>query len=174
MISLSIKKQANKLLEDAYSKYYVEIYRFCLSYLTKDIESVDDCVQETFLVLYNKYLANEDVKFVRAFLYKVAENKVKMRLRDLSKAQKQVSIDEIIHLPAENRDVEEKLSFEEYSKQISDALNENEQELFKLRYIEHYTLEEIAKKLNISFSAVGVRVHRLRKKLMIVLEDIIK
>lgn len=170
---MSDKKHADELLKEAYSKYYSDVYRFCMSYLTRDTASIDDCVQEAFIVLYKKYLAGEEVTYVKTFLYKTVSNCAKMKLRDIAKAQKHISIDEVIQLPSESEDMTEQLSFEEYSRQISAALSERDAELFRLRFIEDYSLREIAEIQNTNISTIGTRVNRLHKKLITISKEIL-
>lgn len=170
---MSEKQRADALLKEAYSKYYSDVYRFCLSFLTKDRESVDDCVQETYIVLYKKYLNGEDVDYVKSFLYRTAENFCLKKIRELKKAQKHLSLDEIIEIPSQNEDMEEKLSFEEYSRQIARALSKHEYEIFEMKYVENCSLEEIAKKYDISISNAGTKVYRRKKKLIVILEEIL-
>ncbi len=168
---MSDKNKADELFKQAYKKYYTDVYRFALSYLTKDRASVDDVVQETFIVLYNKYLNGEDILYIKAFLFKTADNFIKKKFREIQRASKNVSIDEITELPSENDDLDARLSFEEYSRQISEALSVRDAELFRLRYIERLSLEEIADKLNLTISATGTRVYRLRQRLIRIIEN---
>lgn len=167
------KAYADDMLKQAYKNYYSDVYRFCLSILTNDRESIDDCVQETFIVLYKKYLEGEEVEYVKAFLFKTVQNFVKKRLRENTKTNQHVSLEDVTELVSQNEDMDEKLSFDEYSRQISDALSQRDAELFKLRYIDDYSLEEIAQILNLSISVVGTRLHRLRKRLIIILKEIL-
>ena len=167
------KTYADDMLKQAYKNYYSDVYRLCLSLLMNDRESIDDCVQEAFIVLYKKYLEGEEVEYVKAFLFKTVQNFVKKRLRENSKTNQHVNIDDITELVSQSEDMDEKLSFDEYSRQISDALSQRDAELFKLRYIDDYSLEEIAQILNLSISVVGTRLHRLRKRLVTILKEIL-
>lgn len=159
------KKRADELLKQAYSQHYTSIYRFCLSRLKDDRHSVEDCVQETFIVLYNKYLKGEQIEYVSAFLLQTASNFVKKRYAELEKSRKHVDIEEIKHIPSQNEDIDDRLTFEEYSRQISAALNDTDAEIFSLRYIEEFKIEEIAVRMNMSIPAVTTRLSRLRNKL---------
>lgn len=158
------KNKADELLKSAYEENYVSVYRYCLSKL-KNNEMTEDCVQETFLVLYKKYLAGEEVVYVKAFLMKTASNFVLKKFDEIKKMQKTVDIDEIINIPSQSDDLEERLTFDEYSRQISAALSTVDAEIFTLRYIDEYKIEEIAKKLDMSIPAVTTRLSRIRQKL---------
>lgn len=166
------KSYAQSVLNDAFGKYYAEIYRFCLSYMTRDRASVEDCVQDTFVVLYNKLLKGEEIVNVRAYLYKTAENVIHAKIRELKKHTEYVNIEEIINLPSLNEEMTEKLSFEEYYRQISDALPDKEAELFRLRYIEDLSIESVAELMGMTFSATGTRLHRLKKKIAVIIKEI--
>lgn len=171
---MSNKSRADAQFKEAYKQYYTDIYRFCLSYLTNDRSSVDDVVQETFIVLYNKFLSGDEITYTKTFLLKTAHNLVLKHLRDRKHDDNNISIDEIIEIPSQNEDLDERLSFEEYSRQISQALSERDAELFRLRYLENKSLEEMAEQLNINVPAVGTRVYRLRKRLILILEELLK
>lgn len=167
------KKKADALLSDAYTKYYTDVYRFCMSLLTSDRSGIDDCVQETFIVLYNKYLDGDEIEFVKAFLFKTAKNYVLKRIRDNTKTQSAVNLEDVEELISDSEEIDEKLTFEEYNRQISAALSERDALLFKLRYIDEYSLEEIADKLDTTVSVVGTRIFRLKKRLTTILEDVL-
>ena len=165
MSDRNVKKVADTKLKNAYNSYYSSIYKFCLSKLKNDITYVDDCVQETFLVLYNKLLKGEEVNYTLAFLYKTADNLIKKRYAQLKKQEKEVSIDEVKNITVYSVDIDDRLTFEEYSKMISDALNDTDREIFSLRYIEELPINEIAEMLDMSVSAVTTRLSRIREKI---------
>lgn len=164
MADNSRKKLADELFKKAFDENYVSIYRYCLSKL-KNNEMAEDCVQESFLVLYKKYLAGEEIEYVKAFLMKTANNFILKRFDEVKKSQNQVDIEEIINIPSQNEDVDDRLTFEQYSRQISAALSDQDAEMFKLRYINEYKIEEIANMLDMSIPAVTTRLSRIRNKL---------
>lgn len=168
-----VKKRADELLKQAYEQYYVSIYKFCLSKLINDITSVEDCTQEAFIVLYKKYLSGEDIEFVHAFLLKTASNFVKKQYVQIERANKTVDLQEVIHIASQDEDIDERLTFEEYSRQISSALSDLDADLFSMRYIEDLQIDEIAARLNMSISAVTTRLSRIRNKLRKILFDYI-
>lgn len=159
------KQLADELLKKAYKECYSSVYRFCLSKLNNDRDSVEDCVHDSYLVLYKKYLSGENIEFVMAFLLKTASNYIKKRYSEMEKQKKQVPFDEIIEIPTQSEDIDDRLTFEEYSRQISAALNDTDAELFSLRYIEELKIEEIANKTGMSIPNVTTRLSRIRKKL---------
>ncbi len=165
------RKRADALFKKAYERYYTSIYRFCLSRLPNDRSSVDDCVQETFIVLYNKYLDGEEIEYVQAFLFKTANNFVLKQTRQIQKQMNQVSVEEIIHIPSQSEDIDDRLTFEEYSRQISAALNDTDAEIFRLRYVEDSDIKEIAEMTGISIKAAYARLERMRDKIRKILGE---
>lgn len=171
MADRKLKQLADSKLKDAYTAYYSSVYKFCLSRLKSDRASVDDCVQETFIVLYKKYLSGEEIEFTQAFLLKTASNFVKKRFAQIKREETNVDIEEIKEIITHSNDIEDRLSFEEYSRMISDALSDTDREIFAMRYIQELKIEEIANKLEVSVSSVTTRLSRMRNKLREVLKN---
>lgn len=88
------------------------------------------------------------------------------------RAQNCITLDEVIEIPAQHTDPDERLTFEEYSRQISAALSDTDAALFSMRYIEDLKIEDIAARMNMSVPAVTTRLHRLRKKLREILNQL--
>lgn len=168
-----IKRKADELLSDAYKAYYTDVYRFCMSLLTSDCDGINDCVQEAYIVLYNKYLDGEEIEYVKAFLFKTAKNFVLKRIREIDKSNNFVNIEDVKNIICDLSEIDEGLTFEEYNRQISAALSDRDALLFKLRYIDDYKIEDIAAEMNLSVSAAGIGLHRLKKRLIKILEDIL-
>ena len=165
MSDRNAKRKADSELKKVYAQYYSILYKFCLSRLKNDYSYVDDCVQETFIVLYNKLLSGEEFEYTLAYLYKTADNLVKKRFNQLKKQEKEISIDDIKDINAFSVDLDDRLTFEEYSRMISDALTDTEKEIFALRYIEELKVNEIAERLNMSVTNVTTRLSRIREKI---------
>ncbi|MBE6741502.1 MAG: RNA polymerase sigma factor [Ruminococcaceae bacterium] len=164
------KQAADSKLKTAYNQYYSSIYKFCLSRLKDDLPSVEDCVQEAFIVLYNKYLKGEEVEFVQPFLLKTASNLVKKRYAELKRELLNVDIEDVKEIITHSTDIDDRLSFEEYSKMISDALNDTDSEIFRLRYIQELKINEIAEILGMSVTNVSVRISRMKEKIRKLME----
>lgn len=172
MPSKEQKQRADELLKKAYESYYSSIYKFCLSRLTNDRASVEDCAQEAYLVLYKKYLSGEEIIYPHAFLLQTAGNLVKKRYAAIKRREKEIDIEDIKEIPSQNQDLDERLTFEEYSRQISAALNDKDKEIFSMRYIEELKIEDIAERLDMTIQAVTTRLSRIRKKLRKLFDNI--
>lgn len=151
--------------------YYDDIYHLCLSRL-KDEEYADDVTQDVFLFFQEKYNELED-DYIKAWLYKVADNKIKEEFRAIAKREKeliyatvfgsQTSTDILYEMEEDNNITPEEI--EEKKKGILDSLTEKELELFEMVYTKHMEYEELAKAFNISEHAVRARVYRLKLKI---------
>ena len=151
--------------------YYNDIYHLCLSRLKKE-ENAADVTQEIFLFFQEKYNELED-DYIKAWLYKVADNKIKEQFRAIAKREKelifgtvfgsQTSTDILYEMEEDNKVTPEEL--EEKKKSILSTLSEKELELFEMVYTKHMEYEELAKTFNISEHAVRSRVYRLKLKI---------
>lgn len=151
--------------------YYNDIYHLCLSRLKKE-ENAADVTQEVFLFFQEKYNELED-EYIKAWLYKVADNKIKEQFRAIAKREKeliygavfgsQTSTDILYEMEEDNKVTPEEL--EEKKKSILSSLSEKELELFEMIYIKHMEYKELAKAFDVSEHAVRARVYRLRLKI---------
>lgn len=151
--------------------YYNDIYHLCLSRLKKE-ENAADVTQEVFLFFQEKYNELDD-DYIKAWLYKVADNKIKERFRAIAKREKELiyaavfgsrtSTDILYEMEEDNKVTPEEL--EEKKKSILSSLTDKELELFEMVYTKHMEYEELAKAFDISEHAVRARVYRLRLKI---------
>ncbi|MBQ2828552.1 MAG: sigma-70 family RNA polymerase sigma factor [Clostridia bacterium] len=151
--------------------YYDDVYRLCLSRLGREADAAD-VTQEVFLFFQEKYSGLED-NFIKAWLFSVANNKIKEEFRHIAKREKelifgtisetQTSTDILFELEEDNKITDEEL--EEKKKSILSSLTEKELELFEMVYMKHMEYAELAKELDISEHAVRSRVYRLRVKI---------
>ena len=151
--------------------YYNDIYHLCLSRLKKE-DNAADVTQEVFLIFQEKYEGLED-DYIKAWLYKVANNKIKEQFRAIAKQEKELifgavfgsctSTDILYEMEEDNKITPEEI--EEKKKSIISSLSDKELELFEMVYTKHMEYKELAKAFDISEHAVRARVYRLRLKI---------
>lgn len=151
--------------------YYDDVYHLCLSRL-KIHEDAADVTQEVFLFFQENYNELED-EFIKAWLYAVADNKIKEQFRVIAKREKelifgtvfgsQTSTDILYEMEEDNKVTPEELDKKKQT--VLSSLNEKELELFEMVYTKHMEYKELAKALNVSEHAVRTRVYRLRLKI---------
>ncbi len=151
--------------------YYDDIYQLCFSRL-KTEDDAADVTQEVFLFFQENCKELED-KYIKSWLYKVADNKIKEQFRAIAKRERELifgtvfgthtSTEILYEMEEDNKITPEEL--EEKKNNILSSLTEKELELFELIYTKHLEYTELAKALNISEHAVRARNYRLRLKI---------
>ncbi|MBQ8981427.1 MAG: sigma-70 family RNA polymerase sigma factor [Eubacterium sp.] len=161
----NLKNAADIEFQKVYKAYYTPLYRFCLTKLADDRPAIDDVLQEAFLVYYNKLLEGSKIEYTYAYLLKITDIQIQRYFRDIKKQSRTISLDEVIKIPSSKDNLDEKIAFEQYSREFSAALRDDEAELFSMRYIEELDLNEIAELTGLSITNVSTRLNRIREKL---------
>jgi len=156
-----------EMFSQLYEAHQKEIYSFCLSRLHCNVELAEDCVQDTFIVLYKRMKAGEDIHNPRAFLYKTAYNITmkcwqKNKKRQEKELLKEETVDEV---PDEQFVISEQLDFEQLQEALLLLLNKKEQQLYELYFQRELSIKEIAAILGITPHNCTVRLSRLRSKI---------
>lgn len=163
-------KDNKKALQDRFTQIYNEyqsaIYKFCLVKLA-DSSRAEDCMQNTFMVLYKRMLAEEEINNPRAFLYKTASNFVLKAIESSAReSSKTVPISEYEDKAVDNQNnMDSNVDYELLNKRLNELLSPQEQQLLKYKYIYDLTIEETAKRLNLTKTAVAKRLQRMREKI---------
>lgn len=163
-------KDNKKALQDRFTQIYNEyksaIYKFCLVKLG-DSSSAEDCMQNAFMVLYKRMLTKEEINNPRAFLYKTASNFVMKAIESRAKeSSKTVPISEYEDKAVDNQNnIDSDIDYDLLNKRLNDLLSPDEQKLLKYKYIYDLTIDETAKRLNLTRPAVAKRLQRLREKI---------
>ena len=165
---MSEKKRANALLQECYNEYRIRLFNYCLSRLNGSREAADDCVQETFIVFYNKLLDGEEFENPRAFLYRTADNFVKrQKQKDAVDLKRNVPLDEATDVGVTDEYLSrlDLIDYEEIAKILLNLLTDEEKQIYDLRYIQKQGVEDISEQLGISRPAASMRLMRLRNKI---------
>lgn len=144
----------------AYDSYADAVYKFCL-FRVYEVETAEDLMQETFLRFYKYLLNGRDIKFVKSFLYKTANNLIV----DNSRKKKEVSLEKIMEegfnpVTMPENDFDEK----EIIKKI-EKMEDIYRIPLRMRYVEGYKPKEIAKIMGKSQNVISVRIYRGLQKL---------
>ena len=161
------------LFEELYHAHYARIERLCRLWL-KDPDEAEEVVQEVFLKLFQATKA-QDVSFAwKAWLTRVALNACRDRRRSgwwKWWREKSVEIEDVC-LPSPNPTPEENTVRREERVRIwrfFRDLSVRQQEVFVLRYVEGWSVEEVAQMLELTPGSVKQHLFRavqhLRKAL---------
>ncbi len=138
-------------------KYYSLIYKYC-RIKTKNEQSAYDCVQEVFLILYEKMDRVEMTENTAIWLYRTADKVISRYFRKHGKA---------ISLESLEAEFEDKSVAISGNYEILDRLiTKDELSLLESYYLNGETIKEISVRLSISESAVYKRIERLKAKII--------
>ncbi len=149
--------------ERTYQQYGEMLYRIAYVHLG-DTYSAEDVLQDVFVALYGNAPKFKSEEHRKAWLIRVTHNKCINHLKKSGNFP--TDIDEL-QIPAQTRDDDTRL---DVIKQII-ALPPRYKTVVILYYYNDYSVEEIAKILKTSKSAVKMRLKRSRELLKIQLED---
>jgi RNA polymerase sigma-70 factor (ECF subfamily) len=148
---------------DLYESYAPEVYRFAL-WLADDDYDAEDITSETFIRAWahNSTIRTETLK---AYLFTIARN---VYLKHQRKRKNQVLLDDTHPDPAPGPDkvVESRLELLRVRSYLQ-SLQEIDRTAFILRVQHELPYVEIARILGLSLTATKVKVHRVRKKLLV-------
>jgi len=148
--------------QDLYDSYAADVYRFAF-WLSGDGKEAEDITSSTFIRAWvrNNTIHTETLK---AYLFAIARNLYLERQR---KRKREVDIEDALTdpNPGPEKQVDDRLEIQRIQ-EILQVLPEIDRTAIILRV--HYELpyEEIARILELTLSAVKVKVHRFRRKLI--------
>jgi len=165
MSDMDIEKIKKQYLEH-YDELSPALYRFFV-FQTSNKEVASDLLQETFLKTWEYIADGKPIKNLRAFLYQVARN----ALTDYRRKKKSQSLDAITETGVDfesGDDILEEQSTQDdfrYVLQNFGVLDEEQQQLILLRFVEERSVKEIAEIFKERPNTVSVKIHRALDKL---------
>ncbi len=149
--------------QELYESYAPEVYRFAFS-LSGERAEAEDITSETFVRAWvNKSAIRTET--LKAYLMTIARNTFLERRR---KSRREVTLEETLRDPAagpEDR-AETRLELIRIEKLLQ-TLPEIDRSAFVLRVRHGLPYEEIARILEITLASAKVKVHRVRKRLLV-------
>ncbi len=155
------KEAFNKLI----TIYYPYVSKFLLK-LTTNEEITQDLVQETFLKLIIN-IDKFDIKGKATFstyLMKIAKNCYLDYLKKNRKISSEIDIETVSDIILLEDKLEEKEEIDNILKQI-DQLPFEQAQAIKMKYLEEYSLKEIAEKMGTKSITIKSRIYEGKKKL---------
>ncbi len=154
-------------IEQAYRRYYNDVFRFCLSRLNE--ADAKDVTQEVFILLQEKKDILTYSSSIKFWLMDVASKKIYEEYRAQKKnyyeelSENDLTVESIEALFKENQYSDERIQM--LKQRILATLKEDEFELYIKAVNEHKSYIQIAEEMNLSRDAVSTRLTRLREKL---------
>ncbi len=149
-----------------YEKYYNDIFRFAMV-KTKDRARSLEITQETFMKFWSYLLRDTIIKSERPLLYRIANNLIIDHYRKKK---------DVLTPNLSGNEYEQHLSFDEHERAIDkldgqqaikllDELPEMSREIITLRFINDFSISEIAESLGKPNTTISVYLHRGIKQL---------
>jgi len=153
------KNTQEKQFIEAYDKYADAIFRYCY-YRVFDREKAKDLLQETYCRAWKYVLSKKEVKNMRAFLYKIANNII----IDQSRKKKVSSLDQMMEkgfTPTASSSIQgENYLLGNDVVGIVKTLPEKYRDVILMKYMDDLSTKEIAFALNETEDNIYVRISR--------------
>lgn len=147
-------------IEEIILSYYEKIYKYCYWRL-KNPHMAQDVTQETFLRFIKYYDESIGIKNINAYIYRIAGNECVNAIKKENRGYGQIVEIEDITAEGMMESVLDKVIVEN----ALDSLNEEEQEVIRLRYSQNLTIKEIAKVMETNYFHVQYCIKAALKKL---------
>ena len=149
-------------------QHHAIIYKICRVY--SGWEDFDDLYQEILINLWKSYKTFEGRSKLSTWLYRVALNTSLTFQRNTKKHKAKVPIDQVPIAQDSSESAKEKEQEIERLYTAISQLKKDDRSIILL-YLEEKSYEEIGEIIGISVSNVGVRINRIKKKLLQLLSD---
>jgi len=157
-----------KDLEQDFLKVYEReadaIYRYCYFRLY-DTEKGTDFMQEAFTKTWQYLSEGNDVKNIRALVYKIANNLIIDYIRKKKEASLDAMSESGFEPGAHMNEMSDNYLDAKTAVQKLQLIEKEYQEVVYMRYVENLTPREIAEIIGEPVNTVSVRIHRGIKKL---------
>jgi RNA polymerase sigma-70 factor (ECF subfamily) len=148
-----------------YSKYYKKVFSKCYSF-TQDSTEASDLAQDILLKTFEHIHSFKGKSKFSTWLYAITYNHCIEHIRK-KKLQNKIFLKENLERPDEEGVEDENSTPEKLINLLNESLeilSAEEKELLSLKYEKNLTVKEIQNALNISASAVKMRLKRARDK----------
>lgn len=159
----SQEKNNNNLenLTENYNEFLDQIFRF-IYFRTNNKEIAEDLTQDCFLSVI-KYIKENHVDNLRAFLYKIAKNKLIDYYRKKNRVFYTSETIEEKYEPISNDDILEKQDIKIIIEKLQ-LLNEEDRDILIMRYLEDLEIKNIAEIIGKSQITTRVKIFRALRK----------
>ncbi len=169
-----------KMVNELWQEHEPYIRKLCTYKLKSLPDYVDDCVQDVFLDLSDAINKGKVIEYPKAWLTKVANNKIK----DIY-AQAKKEAEKIVSFESENLDSsyygvvnDEYFTIEEeqipvLKEKVINMLDDKEQQLLYDRYTLNKSISVIAKEHNTTENNIYQKLFRLKQKTKMLIEKVL-
>jgi RNA polymerase sigma-70 factor (ECF subfamily) len=163
---MSYSKEQKEVYESLYLHYYPMVLQLCLGYTKGDRELAEDLTQEVFINVWNALSSFKGEALHKTWIYRITVNTCLLYLRDNKKRQT-TTLNEVPN------GVEHEISDNEQNKyeslyRVIGELPQVER-LIMMLLLEELDYSEIAQITGLSSINLRVKMHRIKKKMRVLL-----
>lgn len=167
-LMIRIRNDDPDAFEELYNRYSTRVLNFLYRLWSRDEDTAQDLLQDTFLRIIDKADYFDETKRFSTWLFTIASNlsKNELRRRGIRRDKLRIYGDELS--PSYESDIEQILDRKKLAQGIDREINMLEpisRELLELRFREGMTVNEIAVIMDIPAGTVKSRLHHLIKRL---------
>ncbi len=173
---ITLSREGDALAIEALIRVYERrIYRLTLSMLDDPAEA-DEATQDTFITALQRLSSFRGEASFATWLYAIALNACRGRLRQRRARERLISILRVLHLADQNAAQHaEQVAIEREADravwQALSSLNDKQREVIILRYYHDLKLNDIAQVAGVSERTVRTRLHQAHERLREMLKD---
>ena len=168
------REEKQQSLSDIYNRYYQKVYQTCF-YYTRNHDDAFDLAQDVMLKAFAHLEAFEGKSTFSTWLFAITRNhclsilarKGRFFYEDVHTANKLMAEE------LSSEDFENRVKMEQLEQEIGnylDLLPGKDKQLLELKYFHKYSVKELQQELNLSASAVKMRLLRARQRIEQILE----
>ena len=160
-----------KLCEQIWREHEAYIRKFCEYKLQSQKDLVDDCVNDVFLSLLEALKNNKEITYPKAWLTKVANNKITDIYRNNEKqSEREVALNEETvtetYCDTYNFQNVTDEQIEKIKETVLNELDEIDRNLIECYYTKNMKIKDLASEFNLSESNVKQKLFRARKSII--------
>jgi RNA polymerase sigma-70 factor (ECF subfamily) len=154
--------------ERLHQLYRDRIYRFALKRL-RDTAEADDVCQDVFLQVYKCIGSYQGRSSLLTWMFGITHHQICRRFRRRSHVAFSLDDCRSFEVAAEAVPVDQQLDatrvLESCGRILDEKVNENQRNVFKMRYAQNFSMREIAAELGKSNQAIKISIFRTRRTL---------
>jgi RNA polymerase sigma-70 factor (ECF subfamily) len=162
LVALYVDSQRNHYFEELYERYANKVYRKCYSFVYNQ-EKAEDFTHDIFLKLIVKIGTFKETAKFSTWLYSITYNYCMDQIR-VTKKQNESQLDDNFEVEEVDLSYIDEMQSEGLKKSL-EKIPSDEKALLLMKYQDDFSIKEISDALNISESAVKMRLMRSKEKL---------
>ena len=171
LVTEIVKNLNNELFGVIYDRYASKVFNRCLS-LVKDRATAADLTQDIFLKIFAKLSSFKNQSLFSTWVYSITYNECIDHIRKSKKYRFFAPMDEAVHYlnnyTQDSEDYEEEIMQlgPDILKELMERISPQDKLLLLMKYQDKMTVKQIQNVINISESAVKMRLKRAKMKLI--------